>query len=56
MPHFQASRPRHGACYLDFVEVWLWQALGRDDDQSYRWARELAHWALAMHQELRDAN
>lgn len=53
MPHFQRSRPRYGACYLDFVECWLVQALhALDPELAYRYARELAHWALLMHPEL----
>jgi hypothetical protein len=51
MPHFQASRPRYGYCYLDFLDRWLWDAVFqyRDPDKAYRYGRELAHWALLMH-------
>jgi hypothetical protein len=54
MPHFQMSRPRYGVCYLDFVEVWLFNALYHDGsiDNVYKYARELGHWALLMHPEL----
>ena len=56
MAHFQRPRPRHGYCYLDFVDQWLWDALYHspqaDVALAYKYARELAHWALLMHPEL----
>jgi hypothetical protein len=49
MPHFYASRPRHGVCLLDFLDVWLWQAIQQHDaDRAYEYARTLAHWARRM--------
>lgn len=53
MPHFLTSRPRHGACYLDFVDVWLHIAVSAQDAEAAgQYARELTHWALLMHPEL----
>lgn len=40
------QRPNHGYCYLDFLDVWLIQALDRGDaDAAGRYAREITHWA-----------
>lgn len=52
--HFILSRPKYGYCYLDFLDIWLWDAINmtRDADRAYKYARELAHWALLMHPEL----
>jgi hypothetical protein len=50
--HFQRSRPAEGACLLDFYEVWLLSSLrARDEEGAYKWAREIAHWAMLMHPE-----
>lgn len=46
-------RPSDGYCYLDFLEVWFIQAWrARDPERVYKYAREMAHWALLMHPNL----
>ncbi len=55
MPHFRHDRPRGGYCLLDFYELWLVQALrGGDADAAARYAAVLAHYARAMHPELKE--
>lgn len=50
---FTKLRPNNGACLLDFYEVWLWHAIqSNDSSEAYKWAKELAHWALLMNPEL----
>lgn len=53
MPHFRHSRPKDGYCYLDFLELWLVQALMRGDAEAAgHYAREVAHWCFLMHPQL----
>lgn len=50
MPHFQTSRPRHGACLLDFMDIWLHNAINaQNEEEAYKYAKEITHWALLMH-------
>jgi len=51
---YRQSRPSDGACYLDFLDEWLWQAIyrQRDPDAAYNYARQIGHWALLMHPTL----
>lgn len=54
MPHFLLSRPRDGYCYLDFLDRWLWDAIymTQDAERAAKYAREIGHWAMLMHQDL----